>query len=105
MDEETGMNRTQAVERVDEILDLFAEMYASGCCPRCGVPLYVEEDRHLVAGTSVTRTVVHRPPCELARGTEELARLTRRFAIRLEPALLTVSEPETSILTVRRIVD
>jgi hypothetical protein len=99
------MNRTQAVERVDEILDLFAEMYASGRCPRCGVLLYVEEDRYLPARKSAARTVVHRPPCELANGTEELARLTRRFAIHLEPVLLTVSEPETSVLTVRRIVD
>jgi hypothetical protein len=105
IDAQTGMNRTQAVERIDEILDLFAEMYASGCCPRCGVPLYVQEDRRLAAETSVTRTVVHRPPCELASGTEELARLTRRFAIRLEPVLLTLSEPKTSVLTVPRIVD
>ena len=37
------MNRTQAVERVDEILDLFAEMYVSGRCPRCEALLYDAE--------------------------------------------------------------
>ena len=41
------MNRTQAVERVDEILDLFAEMYVSGRCPRCEALLYDAEDKQL----------------------------------------------------------
>lgn len=99
------MNRTQAVERVDEILGLFAEMYVSGSCPRCGVPLYHEEDGLLPARTSATRTVVHHAPCEIGTCREELVRLTRRFAIRLEPVLLTVSEADTSVLTVRRVVD
>lgn len=98
------MNRTQALERVDEILDLFAEMYVSGSCPRCGVPLYDEEDEALPAGMSATRTVVHHAPCEIGSCVEELVRLTRRFAIRLEPVLLTVSEAGTSILTVRRVM-
>jgi hypothetical protein len=39
------MNRTQAIERVDEILGLFAEMYISGRCPRCEVFLYDPEDK------------------------------------------------------------
>jgi hypothetical protein len=99
------MNRTQAVERVDEILDLFAEMYVSGSCPRCGVPLYHEGDGLLPVRTSASRTVVHHAPCEIGSCTEELVRLTRRFAIRLEPVLLTVSEADTSVLTVRRVVD
>jgi hypothetical protein len=98
------MNRTQAIERVDEILDLFAEMYVSGRCPRCGVPL-LEEDRHLPARTSMSRRVAHHAPCELASCTEELARLTRRFAIRLEPVLLDMSGVDASILTVRRVPD
>jgi hypothetical protein len=58
------MNRTQALARVDEILGLFAEMYVSGSWPRCGVPLYDEEDGALPARTSATRTVVHHGPCE-----------------------------------------
>lgn len=98
------MNRTQAVERVDEILDLFAEMYVSGRCPRCGVPL-LGEARHLPARTSMTRRVVHHAPCELAGCTEELARLTSRFAIRLEPVLLDMSGADASVLTVRRVAD
>jgi hypothetical protein len=99
------MNRTQALERVDEILELFAEMYVSGSCPGCSVPLYHEEDRVLPSGASATRTIVHRAPCEMGSCTEELIRLTRRFAIRLEPVLLTVPQADTSILTVRRVVD
>lgn len=99
------MNRTQALERVDEILDLFAEMYVSGSCPRCSVPLYHEEDRLLPAGTSATRTIVHHALCEMGSCTEELVRLTRRFAIRLEPVLLTASDADTCILAARRVVD
>jgi hypothetical protein len=99
------MNRTQALERIDQILDLFAEMYVSGSCPRCGVSPYDQEDGGLPARTSATRTVVHHAPCEIASCTKELIRLTRRFAIRLEPVLLTVSEADASILTVRRVMD
>ena len=98
------MNRTQAVERVDEILELLAQMYASGHCPRCGVPL-LDEDRCLAAGTSMTSRVVHRAPCELPGSTVELSRLANRFAIPLEPVLLGMSGGDASVLTVRRVVD
>ena len=44
------MNRTQAIERVDEILGLLADMYVAGRCPRCEVLFYDAEDRQLVQG-------------------------------------------------------
>jgi hypothetical protein len=96
------MNRTQAVERVDEILDLFAEMYVSGRCPRCEALLYDAEDRSLPPRTSAMRRVVHRGSCEMGGCTKELVRLTRRFGIRLEPVLLTMPEGHTWIVTARR---
>jgi hypothetical protein len=99
------MNRTQAIQRVDEILELFAEMYVAGRCPRCGVALYDGDDVFLSPRTSVTRSVVHRAPCEVASCIGDLITLTGRFSIRLEPVLLTASEPDTSVLTVRRVGD
>jgi hypothetical protein len=96
------MNRKQAVERVDQILDLFAEMYSSGRCPRCEALLYDAEDRSLPRRTSALRSVVHRETCEVGGGTKELVTLTKRFGIRLEPVLLTVPEGDTWIVTVRR---
>jgi hypothetical protein len=96
------MNRTQAVERVDEILDLFAELYVSGRCPRCEVLLYDAEDRQLSPGTAASRRVVHQRSCEVGVCTQELAKLTRRFGIPLEPVLLTFSEVDTLIVTARR---
>lgn len=96
------MNRTQAVERVDEILDLFAEMYVSGRCPRCEVPLFNAEDMLLPPKTSASRRVVHHGSCEMGGGTQELVGLTRRFGIRLEPVLLTMPEAGTWIVTARR---
>jgi hypothetical protein len=44
------MNRTQAIERVDQILGLLADMYVAGRCPRCEVLLYDPEDRQLPPG-------------------------------------------------------
>jgi hypothetical protein len=96
------MNRTQAIERVDEILGLFAEMYVSGRCPRCGVLLYDAGDRQLPRRTAATRRVVHERSCEVGGCTVELARLTRRFGISLEPVLLTSPEDDTWVVTVRR---
>lgn len=96
------MNRTQAVERVDEILDLFAEMYVLGRCPRCEALIYDAEDRSLSPRTSAIRRVVHRGSCEMGGCTKELVRLTRRFGIRLEPVLLTMHEGDTWIVTARR---
>jgi len=99
------MNRTQAIERVDEILGLFAEMYASGRCPRCETLLFDERDRHRPPQTVAARRVVHEGSCEVAAFTEELARLSRRHAIPLEPVLLTASESDTLIVGVRRGVE
>jgi hypothetical protein len=96
------MNRTQAIERVDEILGLFAEMYVSGRCPRCEILLYDGEDGRLLPGAVATRRVVHEGSCELGRCTQELARLSRRFGIPLEPVLLTPQGMDTWVLAVRR---
>jgi hypothetical protein len=96
------MNRTQAIERVDVILGLFAEMYVSGRCPRCEVLLYDAEDGRLPLRTLATRRVVHEGSCELGSCTQELARLSRRFAIPLEPVLLTPQRMDTWVLAVRR---
>ena len=98
------MNRTQALERADEILDLFAEMYVSGAARDVASPCTTKRMKRFLrgrrsGGRSSTR------PREIGRCTAELVRLTRRFAIRLEPVLLTVSEADTSILTVRRVID
>ena len=97
------MNRTQAVERVDRILDLYAEMYETGRCPRCEALLYDANDVTLPAGA--TRRVVHGRACEMAGCPQELARLTRRFGIRLEPVVLTRDDAEAWIVTVRRATD
>jgi hypothetical protein len=97
------MNRTQAIERVDEILGLFAEMYVSGRCPRCEVLLYDAEDGRLPLTTVATRRVVHEGSCELGRCTQELARLSRRFGIHLESVLLTPQGMDTWVLAVRRV--
>jgi hypothetical protein len=99
------MNRTQAVERVDEILELFAEMYVSGRCPRCEVLLYDAEDRSLPPRTSAIRRVIHHASCEMRGCTDELVRLTRRFGIRLEPVFLVLPEGDTWIVTARRAVE
>ena len=96
------MNRTQAIARVDEILDMFAEMYVSGRCPRCEVLLCDEEDRELPPGTAATRRFVHSAPCEIAQCAEELARLSTRFGIPLEPVLLAAPESDTWVVGVRR---
>jgi hypothetical protein len=96
------VNRTQAIERVDEILDIFVDMYAAGRCPRCEVLLYDAEDRKLPPGTAASRRIVHQRSCEMGGCTQELAKLTRRFGIRLEPVLLTSSEVDTWIVTARR---
>lgn len=96
------MNRTQAVERVDEILDLYAEMYVTGRCPRCEVLVYDAEDRQLPPRTAATRRVVHQGSCEMGGCTQELARLSRRFGIRLEPVILTLDEAHIWIVTVQR---
>jgi hypothetical protein len=100
--EDDEMNRTQAIARVDEILDMFAEIYVSGRCPRCEVLLHNEEDRELPPGTAATRRIVHSASCEIARCPEELARLSRRFGIPLEPVLLAVPESDTWVVGVRR---
>jgi hypothetical protein len=99
------MNRTQAIERVDEILGLFAEMYASGRCPRCEALLLDERDRLRPPETVAARRVVHAGSCEVATFTEELARLSRRYGIPLEPVLLTASESDALIVGVRRGAD
>ena len=96
------MNRTQAIERVDEMLGLFAEMYVSGRCPRCEVLLYDAEDRQLPPRTVATRRIVHEGSCELGDCTEELARLTGRFGIPLEPVLLTPPGTDSWVLAVKR---
>lgn len=99
------MNRTQAVERVDEILQLFAQMYGSGRCPRCEVLLYEAEDDSLPAGTSTVKRVAHRGTCEMGSCTDELMMLTRRFGIGLEPVILTLPDGDTWIATVKRAVE
>jgi hypothetical protein len=96
------MNRTQAIERVDEILGLFAEMYVSGRCPRCEVPLYDAEDKQHPIGATSTRRVVHEGSCEVGACSAELTELTMRFGIPLEPVLLTVPESDTWVMTARR---
>jgi hypothetical protein len=96
------MNRTQAIERVDEILGLFAEMYVSGRCPRCEVLLYDADDRRLPPGTVATRRLVHEGSCEVGHCTQELARLSRRFGIPLEPVLLIPQGTDRWVLAVRR---
>jgi hypothetical protein len=101
-DKEHDMNRTQAVERVDEILDLFAEMYVSGRCPRCEALLYDADDKQLPPRTAARRRVVHQRCCGMSGSTQELARLTSRFGIRLEPVLLTRPEVDAWIVTARR---
>ena len=102
-DEERRMNRTEAVERVDEILDLYSEMYVSGRCPRCEALLYDPDDRTLPPGA--TRRIVHQGVCEIGRCTRELASLTRRFGIRLEPVILAPGDADTWIVMVRRAAD
>ena len=96
------MNRTQAIERVDQILGLLADMYLVGRCPRCEVLLYDPEDRQLPQGALATRRVVHQESCEVGGSTEELARLTGRFGITLEPVVLAPPETDTWVLGVRR---
>lgn len=96
------MNRTQAVERVDEILDLYNEMYVSGRCPRCEVLLFDPEDRVHPPGTAATKSIVHQGSCELAGCTEELAMLAERFGIVLEPVVLASHQADTWIMSVRR---
>lgn len=96
------MNRTQAIERVDQILGLLADMYVVGRCPRCEVLLYDAEDRQLPQGALATRRVVHQESCEVGGSTEELARLTGRFGITLEPVVLAPPETDTWVLGVRR---
>jgi hypothetical protein len=96
------MNRMQAIERVDEILDLFAEMYVSGRCPRCEALLNDPQDGRFPPKTTASRRVVHQRSCGLGGCTQELATLTRRFGIRLEPVLLTRPEAGASIVTARR---
>jgi hypothetical protein len=96
------MNRTQAIERVDEILGLFAEMYVSGRCPRCEVLLYDAEDERHPLGVTATRRVVHGRSCEVGACNKELTGLTKRFGIPLEPVILTVPESDTWIMTARR---
>ncbi len=98
------MNHRQAVERVDEILDLFAEMYVSGRCPRCEALLYDAKDKQLPPRTAATRRVVHQTCCEMSGCTQELAKLTSRFGIRLEPVLLIRPEVDAWIVTARRAV-
>lgn len=96
------MNRTQAIERVEEILGLFVEMYVSGRCPRCEVLLYDATDGHLTPGAVATRRIIHEGSCEIRRCTEELARLSGRFGIPLEPVLLIPPGTDTWVLAVRR---
>ena len=96
------MNRTQAIERVDEILGLFAEMYISGRCPRCEVFLYDPEDKKHPLGATASRRVVHERSCEVSACSDELTRLTKRFGIRLERVVLTIPGSDTWIMTVRR---
>ena len=96
------MNRTQAIERVEEILGFFVEMYVSGRCPRCEVLLYDAADGHLTPGAVATRRIVHEGSCEVRRCTEELARLSGRFGIPLEPVLLIPPRTDTWVLAVRR---
>lgn len=96
------MNRTQAVERVDEILHLFAEMYISGSCPRCEALPYSTKDGQLPPGTAATRRIIHHGSCEVGGSMGELVRLTRRFGIPLEPVLLAVPEADAWIVTARR---
>jgi hypothetical protein len=96
------MNRAQAIERVDEILRLFAEMYVSGRCPRCEVLLYDAQDGQHPLGTTARRHIVHKESCEVSGSAEELTVLSRRFAIPLEPVILTVPEADTWIMTARR---
>jgi hypothetical protein len=97
------MNRTQAIERVDEILGLFAELYTSGQCPRCEVLLHDDEDRRVPPGTAAARRVVHQGACELGGSTEELARLVGRFGIPLEQVLVAPAGTEVLVLAVRRV--
>ena len=96
------MNRTQAIKRVDQILGLLADMYVVGRCPRCEVLIYDPEDRQLPQGALATRRVVHQESCEVGGSTEELARLTGRFGITLEPVVLAPPETDTWVLGVRR---
>jgi hypothetical protein len=97
------VNRTQAIERVDEILGLFAEMYTSGRCPRCEVLFHDDEDRRVPPGMAAARRVVHQGTCELGGSTEELARLARRFGIPLEPVLVAPPGTDALVLAVRRV--
>jgi hypothetical protein len=99
------MKRTQAIERVDQILGLFADMYVAGRCPRCEVLIYDPEDRQLPPGALATRRVVHQESCELGASTEELARLTGRFGISLEPVVVAPPGADTWVLAVRRAPD
>jgi hypothetical protein len=96
------LNRTQAIERVDEILGLFAEMYVSGRCPRCEVLLFDPEDTQHPPGTTVSKRVVHKASCVLSTCSGELIELTRRFGIPLERVVLAVPGSDTWIMTVRR---
>jgi hypothetical protein len=96
------MNRTQAIERVDEILGEFAEMYVSGRCPTCGALLFDEQNRQLPPETVATLRVVHSGSCEVSRGTDELASLSRRFGIALEPVLWAAAHPGAWVVGVRR---
>lgn len=96
------MNRTQAIERVDEILGLFAEMYISGRCPRCEVFLYDPEDKQHPLGVTASRRVVHERACEVSACSDELTRLTKRFGIPLERVVLTIPWSDMWVMTVRR---
>ncbi len=96
------MNRTQAIERVDEILGLFADMYMSGRCPRCEVFLYDPEDKQHPLGATASRRVIHERSCEVGTCSDELTRLSKRFGIPLERVVLTIPGSDTWVMTVRR---
>jgi hypothetical protein len=96
------MNRTQAIERVDEILGLFAEMYISGRCPRCEVLLYDPEDKQHPLGATASRRVVHERSCEVSACSDELTKLTKRFGIPLERVVLAMPGSDTWVMTVKR---
>jgi hypothetical protein len=99
------MNRSQAIERVDEILDQFAEMYVSGRCPRCETLLFDEGDGERPHQTAAAREVVHAGWCEVPGLPDEVARLSRRYAIPLEPVVVTVPGSNTWVIGVRRGVE
>lgn len=79
------MNRSEAVRRVQDLIDWRRACITEGRCPRCEALIEVEGGR-LILGELNVGWMEHEPDCPVSDPTwrDELLRLSGRFGIQIE---------------------